>query len=221
MNGWLKALLIVAGILGILLLVRLGVRVSYRENVLRLWLCISPFRIPLYSSAGKKKKKKPKKKKKKPQEKPEEKKKKPKKKRSFREILTMAGEIGGILKRLMRRIRIERLEAEITAAGPDAARAAITYGRLWEAVGTLHALLDNLVTLKRWNVQVGLDYSAEKLRAEGTAEITFRNLYILAMLLGLIRVGWRHRKLIQGEEVPQKESDKDTIEPRGDAAEQG
>lgn len=199
MNGWLIALLITAGILGILLLVRLGVRAAYTDGVLRLWLCISPIRIPIYTGGKKKKKKKSNKKKKKKTESTAPKEKKPKKKRDIREILALAGEAGGIIGRLIRRIRIERLQAVITAAGRDAAAAAITYGQLWEAVGTLHALLDNLVTLKRFDVQVELDYSAEKIQAEGTAEITFRNLYILAMFVGLARSGWRHRSLILGD----------------------
>ncbi len=203
MNGWLLALLITAAILGILLLLRFGLRVAYSAEDLRIWLCISRLRIRIYSSAKKKALKekksktnnaKEKKKKKKPEKQDSEK--KVGKKRSLGEILALISEAGGILARLIRRIRVEELRGHIVAAGPDAAAAAIAYGRIWAAVGTLHALLDNLVTLRRFAVDVSLDYSAEKIRAEGTAEIGFRNLYILAAVLGLVRALWGHRNLL-------------------------
>ncbi len=54
MNGWLLALLITAGILGILLLLRFGLRVEYRNGEAQVYLCIGWIRCPVYSSVRKK-----------------------------------------------------------------------------------------------------------------------------------------------------------------------
>ena len=54
--------------------------------------------------------------------------------------------------------------------------------RLREHVGRRlapHALLDNLVTVKSFAVDVLLDYEGDKTRAEGVFEIAFRNLFSL------------------------------------------
>lgn len=204
MNGWLLALLITAAIVGILMLVRFALRVSYQKEDLRLYFCVSRLRFLVYSSAKKKAGgKKPKKAKKKTDKKEkkdggEAGKEKPKRKRSIGDILSLVAEAGGVVLRLVKRIRIEELRATVVAAGPDAAAAAITYGRIWAGVGTLHALLDNLVTLKRFDVDVGLDYESKKISAEGVLEIGFRNLYILAAIYGIVKALWGHRNLFIG-----------------------
>ena len=57
MNGWLLALLITAGILGILVMLRFGLRVVYMGGEVEVYFCISRIRFRIYASAEKKAKK--------------------------------------------------------------------------------------------------------------------------------------------------------------------
>lgn len=198
MNGWLLALLITAGILGILILLRFGLRVVYAGGETEVYLCISRMRFRVYSSAEKKrqKAKKTQKKANKPSGgKPQE---KEKNRRNLGDILDLLGSVSGVAARLMKHIRVEVLRGRIIVCGKDAASAAIAYGNMWAVVGTLHAVLDNLVTLKSFAVDVILDYEGDKTRTEGVLEIAFRNLYILAAIYGIVKALWKHRNVLQG-----------------------
>ncbi len=138
------------------------------------YFCISRIRFRIYASA-KKKRRRSRKKKKKRGGKPQEKK---KNKRSLGDILELVGSVSGVAARLLKRIRVEVLRGRIIVCRKDAAAAAIAYGNMWAAVGAAHALLDNLVTVKSFAVDVLLDYEGDKTRAEGVLEIAFRNLYV-------------------------------------------
>lgn len=198
MNGWLLALLITAAILGILVLLRFGLRVEYFSGETLVFFCIGRIRIKVYSSVEKKAKKQKKKNRKKDAEKQPGEKKTGKKQFDLRDILSLVREGGGIAARLMKRIRVEELRGQLTVGGSDAASAAIAYGRLWAAVGAAHALLDNLVTVKSFDVDVLLDYGSGNIRAEGVLEIGFRNLYVVAAIYGIIKALWGHKNLFRG-----------------------
>lgn len=185
MNGWLLTLLITAGILGILLLLRFGLRVEYREGEIQVYLCIGWIRVKVYSSI--KKKLKNKKREQKPKHPNPKKQEVEKPKRSFRDVLTLVHALSGIAARLLKRVRVEVLEGRITVCGTDAATAAIAYGRMWGVVGAAHALLDNLVTLRNFAVDVVLDYDGNKTQIEGAVEIRFCGLYILAAIYGMVK----------------------------------
>lgn len=216
MNGWLLALLITAAILGILMLLRFGVRVEYFPEETRVFFCISRLRIRVYSSTQQKKKKKKKKSSRKNGKKPSDGKedgkkvKKEKKKPDLAAILSLVKDGGGVFLRLVKKIRVEELRAEVTVGGPDAAEAAIRYGRLWAAVGAVHALLDNLVTVKAFDVNVLLDFDERNIRAEGILELGFRNLYIMAAIYGVIRALWKHRDLFRASSGSPQKPEKNT-----------
>lgn len=202
MNGWLLALLITAVILGILLLLRLGLRVEYFSGETRVLLCVNRLRIKLYSSAEKKAKKQKQKKKSRTKTVGKasggKKEKKKKDKTELLNILSLIREGGGVVARLIKRIRVEELQGVVTVCGADAASAAIAYGRLWAAVGAVHALLDNLVTVKDFQVNVLLDYEDKKTHAEGIVEIGFRNLYVLAAIYGIVKALWGYKNVFRG-----------------------
>ena len=174
MNGWLLALLITAGILGILVMLRFGLRVVYMGGEVEVYFCISRIRFRIYASAEKKGEEAESKEKKARREAAGKK----KNKRSLGDILELVGSVSGVAARLLKRIRVEVLRGRIIVCGKDAAAAAIAYGNMWAAVGAAHALLDNLVTVKSFAVDVLLDYEGDKTRAEGVLEIAFRNLYV-------------------------------------------
>lgn len=183
MNGWLVALLITALILGILLLLRLGLRVEFAAEKTRFFLCVGCVRVPIHTGKKTKQQKEKNEKKRVENLSGEKKNAGKKKKPALRDMLDLIGEMGGVATRLIKRICIRELSGRITAGGTDAASAAIAYGRLWAVVGAVHALLERLVTVKAFDVGVELDYESSKIHAEGVLEVSFRILYILAALL--------------------------------------
>lgn len=197
MNGWLVALLITALILGILLLLRLGLRVEFAAEKTRFFLCVGCVRVPIHTGKKTKQQKEKNEKKRVENLSGEKKNAGKKKKPALRDMLDLIGEMGGVATRLIKRICIRELSGRITAGGTDAASAAIAYGRLCAVVGAVHALLERLVTVKAFDVGVELDYESGKIHAEGVLEVSFRILYILAALFGALKVLWRHRDLFR------------------------
>ncbi len=220
MNGWLLALLITAGILGILLLLQFGLRVEYRKGETQVHLFIGWIRVKVYSSLKKKTDKQSKKQI--SRQSHSQKRKKDKSKKSLHDLLSIASTLGRIVARLVKRIRVEVLEGCITVSGADAAAAAIAYGRMWAAVGSAHALLDNLVTLKDFSVDVALDYDGDKTHVEGVAEIRFRSIYILAAIYGVVKALKGNPKVIRKSGASPlkltKEAAADAISQKKDAA---
>jgi hypothetical protein len=191
-KGFVIAILITAAVLGILLTLRFGLRVQYRGGNYKIWFIINFIKICLYDSTRKKKKKA-----KKSKKKDEKKKSGEKPKRDWRELLSMIRSMGGVVGRLIRRIRVDVCRATVTVGGKDAASAATNYGRIWAAIGGLHALLDNTVTLKEYRVGAVLDYERESITAEGLVEISFRNLYILAAIYGFVMALREHKNVFR------------------------
>ena len=192
MNGWILALLITAGLLGILLLLRLRLRAEYFSGEVQVWLCVARLRFSLYSSIERKTKKKEGRKKTgagKVVQKETRKSNGP----GFhaRDLAGALGELGGVAARLLKRVRVEELRGRVTAGGADAAEVAITYGRLWAVVGAVHALLERFVLLKSFDVDVLMDFESDKTRVEGVTEIGFRCVYLLAAALSIGNILWK------------------------------
>ncbi|MBE6933788.1 MAG: DUF2953 domain-containing protein [Ruminococcaceae bacterium] len=94
---------------------------------------------------------------------------------------------------LRRKIRVKRLELQVTAAGDSPYDAAVHYGQAWVAVGLLMSPLEQLFTIKKRNIQVGCDFEAEDTKVYFRADITIT----LWRLLSLIaKYGWRAIKAI-------------------------
>lgn len=211
MNGWLAALLITALILGILLLLRLGLRVELAAEKTRFFLCVGCVRIPIHTGKKTKQQKEKNEKKRIENLSGEKKNAGKKKKPALRDMLDLIGEMGGVATRLIKRICIRELSGRITAGGTDAASTAIAYGHLWAVVGAVHALLERLVTVKSFDVGVELDYESRKVYAEGVLEVSFRILYILAALFGALKVLWRHRDLFRENDGVSHKAEKHVV----------
>lgn len=176
---FLKVLLIVLAVLWLLSLIRLGGRVRYGAEGLFVFLLLGPVKLRLFpakeESGGewKPKPKKEKPKKKKPavaeQHKKEPKEGQPGTLSRLMQLLPVAGQACGALKR---KIRIDDLDLQLIWGGSDPAAIALGYGQANAALGMIWPILDNNFKVKRHSFQVGLDYDRAQPGVELTAALT-------------------------------------------------
>lgn len=176
---FLKVLLIVLAVLWLLSLIRIGGRVRYGAEGLFVFLLLGPVKLRLFpaeeESGGERqsKPKKEKRRKKKPAA-AEKHRKEPKEGQSgtlsrLMQLLPVAGEACGALKR---KIRIDDLELELIWGGGDPAAVALGYGQANAALGMIWPILDHNFKVKRHSFQVGLDYDRAQPGVELTAALT-------------------------------------------------
>ena len=177
MTGWLIAL----AILFLLAILPLGVLVKYNADGPLVRIVAGPLKITLFPK--KKKEKKPKKEKKKKKEKPKKEKKSKKKKAESKEKKKEKG--GSILDFLplvkvaldflgdfRRKLRINRLELKLIMAGGDPCDLAMNYGKAWAALGNLFPLLERAFVIKKRDVEVECDFTAEETTVLANVQIT-------------------------------------------------
>lgn len=180
--GWLIAL----GILVLLGCIPLGIRVQYNADGFAADLLTGPVRIHLY---------------------PREKTRKPKEKTKAAEstgTATTAQPLkkGGSLSKfipyvkiasdflgdLRRKLRIKKLKMHLCMAGDDPCDLAVNYARAWAAVGNILPQLERLFVIKKRDIRVLCDFTAEQTTINFRADITIT----VARALGLcMRYGWR------------------------------
>lgn len=182
--GWLIAL----GILILIGFIPVGVRVKYNSDGPLVRLIVGPVKYTLVP--GKKKEKKPKKEKKakkkdelqtQPPPAPKEKKKQTGGKLTdFIPLVKVALDfLGDFIKRL----KFNRLEVKLILAGDDPCDLAMNYGRAWAALGNLLPLMDNGLNIKKRNLEIECDFTADETLVIAGADITITVGRTLALLL--------------------------------------
>ena len=182
--GWLIAL----GILILIGFIPVGVRVKYNSDGPLVRLIVGPVKYTLVP--GKKKEKKPKKKKKakkkdelqtQPPPAPKEKKKQTGGKLTdFIPLVKVALDfLGDFIKRL----KFNRLEVKLILAGDDPCDLAMNYGRAWAALGNLLPLIDNGLNIKKRNLEIECDFTADETLVIAGADVTITVGRTLALLL--------------------------------------
>ena len=182
--GWRIVLWLICALAAILMLViflPVGIRVRYRQGVLKLWYTVGPIRLLRY---------------------PEDAKAQEKRKNSRINLRTVLDEpikanrkydnvIGdfwaelkttlGLLWHLRPKLRIKRLVLKLHLAGEDPAALAMQYGGAWAAVGGLLPLLEEAFVLKKRELDVDSDFSGGTTTLEAKLDIS----------IGLGRLLWR------------------------------
>lgn len=153
--GWIIALGVLAG----LSILPIGIRVRYDESGLRIVCNIGAIRFLLYP--GKKRKERSRKEK---ADTGKAQTAKPKPKRGgdfaqFRELLRIVLDFLGDLRR---KLRVKTLEMRLVMAGDDPCDLACNYGRAWAALGALKPWLAKAFTIRRQDVRIECDFTAEK-----------------------------------------------------------
>ena len=148
--GWLIALVVIAAIL----FCPLGVRAIYRQDDSGVWLLVGPFHFRVYPARDKKKKN---------QNASEKKEKKNLFKGGrYSDFLPVARAVYRFLEELRRKVLVKRLELKVVLAGDDPADLAINYGKAWAALGNVTPHLERLFIIKRRNLEVECDFTAEE-----------------------------------------------------------
>ncbi len=88
---------------------------------------------------------------------------------------------------ITRRLRLNRLEVKIIMAGDDPCDLATNYGRAWAAIGNLVPQLERFFVIKKRDLQVECDFTAEKtlIFAHLELTITLGRLVRLAVVYGI------------------------------------
>lgn len=174
MTGWLIAF----GILLLLVLLPLGVVVKYNAEGPQVRVIAGPLRFTVFPA--KKKEKKPKK------EKPTKDKKAKKQKAASSATAEKKQEKGGSILDFMplarlvlefltdfrHKLRLNRLDLKVIMAGGDPADLAVNYGRAWVGIGNLFPLLERAFVIKKRNVEVQCDFTAEQTTVIARLDIT-------------------------------------------------
>ena len=182
--GWL----ILLAVLILLVILPLGVSVVYNTDGLSACLVLGPVRLTLYPR--KKKNKKPKGKT------PEENKRENAKKSpdqpaktggSLTDFLPLIPVALDFLGDLRRKLRVKRLEMKLIMAGDDPCDLAVNYGKAWAVLGNIIPHLERLFVIKKRDLQVECDFTAEKtlIYAGLDISITFGRLTALAVRYGI------------------------------------
>lgn len=86
------------------------------------------------------------------------------------------------------RLRFKDLYLKLVLAGDDPCDLAMNYGRAWAALGDLAPVLDNVLNIKKRDLEIECDFLAEQTLVNAGADITItvgRTLYLL------VRYGYR------------------------------
>ena len=206
MTGWI-ILAAAAALLLLLLSMPVGLRFSWREEG-RLALRIGPLRLTLYPPGAEKeareekpeKKKKKKKKAKKDadvQEKEERKRTPPTREQILYSVDKLSALAGRLIRRFFRGVRVDPLLLHLTVAGEDPADTAVLYGRLSGAAAALLPALRRVVTIRREDIFIGLDFQREHWLVEADVGVRMRLGRLLALALAALfggiswYLGWR------------------------------
>ena len=188
--GWLITL----GILLLLGLLPLGVSAVYDEDGPLVRIIAGPFRFKVFPTAQNKKKK-DKNKDKQTKEKDQGKSQKasgkksetkPKKKGGpITDFLPLVKVVLDFLNGFRKKLRVKKLELKVIMAADDPCDLAVNYGKAWTAVGNLMPALERVLVIRKRDIEVECDFTADKTRVFADLDITI-TLGRLLSLVGLL-----------------------------------
>ncbi len=173
--GWL-----IAGVILLLIgFTPVGVRIRYNAEGALVQVILGLIKLTLVPA--KKKEKKPKKKpekqaKKKEDTIPSEPSPAPKEKKKsggpITDFLPLVEVALDFLGSFITRLRFDNLELKLILAGDDKCALATNYGKAWAALGNLLPLLDNVMNIKRRNLEIECDFVASQTTVIAAADVT-------------------------------------------------
>lgn len=200
MNGLFLALLILL-ILFLIGQIRIGAQAEYCEQGLFVRVRIGAFLVPVFPANPKtEKKKKPKQ-----TDAPQQKKKKG---GLLKLALKFIPLVLDTLKRFCRRLRVDRLDMELTVCAPDPADAAISYGRANALLGSLWQPITQTFHVKDGRAHVALDFDSDKstIYILASLSLTVAQTLVLAVVFGWRALGILIRNRT-GRETPTEQGE--------------
>ena len=199
-------IMVVMLVLLLLLLIPVGAQAEYDEPGLTLWLRIGALRLKLYPRPSKPEgEKKPKKEKKKK----EKEKEKPKKGGTLKLIMELIPVAVDALGRLKRALLIKRLRLYFCFGGEDPAKAAMSFGGASAGAGMLVPLLRNNFRVREMDIRNSVDFTATDTRVYANADIRVR---IGAVLAIAVLAGVRALKIFLRQNKTEKNERSKSVE---------
>ena len=188
----MTALLIILAIIVLLALLPLGISFRYDADGVGVRLIVGLLKFRVYP--GKKKKEKPEKPvseaEKEPEvtEKPIPKAALKKTGGSFTDFIPLAKTALSSLNVLRRKVRVKRLEMKLVMAGDDPSDLALNYGRAWTALGNLWPYLETYLVIKKRDVDIQCDFTAQKTTVTARVDVTVT---LSRLLCWVCKYGWK------------------------------
>ena len=172
----MTVLIVAAVLLGLFMFIqiRVGVTLEYIAQSLTVKLRIGAFWIPLYPGR------------KEGTDKAKSRKQTPAKKESSKSksrFLPFAPCVFRAVKRVLCLLRVDRLDMSVQVGGRDPGDTALLYGRLNAAVASFWGPFRSFVNVKSADVHLGVDFDAEKTRAQGSVSVSWRLSQLLSTVL--------------------------------------
>ena len=184
---WLIALAVIGLLIFLVLLIPLGVSATYDDRGPLVRVIAGPVRFQIYPKKKKEDQAAKVKKTGKTLVSAGEKKEAQKKKGGrFKEFMPYVQMGLDLLNDLRRKIRVRRLELKLILAGDDPCDLAMAYGGAWAAVGNLIPLLESCFVIKKRDIDVGCDFTAEETLVTARLDMTisFGRILNLAAVYG-------------------------------------
>ena len=196
MMGWI-VLGAIAAALVLIFLVRVGGTVEYSRSGTLVHLRAGPLRIQVYPPKPRKKSAKP------PEEQPE-----PKpggQLDTLKAILPLVAEAAG---QLRRKVRVDRLLLDVTAATADPAMTAMAFGGINAAIGMIWPLLENNFNIGERRIRTKADFNLTEPEAYlyGAFSLRLGQAVLLALTLGI-----KFLKLWSGQNQKQIQGKKEAV----------
>lgn len=217
MTGWI-VLLVLAILVLLVCLVRLGVAAGYDERGGWVKVHLGPKWVTLYPidphKAAKRQEKKARKAEKKAQKPTQEEPDKPTLGGALDLALDLLPDVKEAAGRFRRRLRIDDLTLYLEWGEPDPADAAIHYGQAWGAAEAIAAFLEANFRVKHRDLSLDLNYQLDKPRLTLRAALSLTVAQLLAIVLPL---GWAVMKTICNRRKQRQEAAAAAPERKGEA----
>ena len=166
----------VAAFLLLILFIPIGIRARYDEQGGFVWITAGPLRFVLQPDKNSKAK-------------ASEvisgfAKKKSAKGGKLSDFFPLLGDVLELLSELRRKLRVKKLVFKVILAGDDPCDLAVNYGKAWTAVGNLMPRLEQFLVIKKRNIEVECDFTADKTLIFADVHITIP----LVRLLGIVLI---------------------------------
>lgn len=159
--GWLIAFAILAGIA----MLPVGIRGLYRDSETGVWLLVGPLKFRLYPTKPKEENRTSHSKKKTANS-------NGKKGGKLQDFLPLAQTVLDFLNQLRKKVGVKNLELKVILAGDDPCDLAVNYGRAWAALGNLMPQLDRALKIRKKDIEVECDFTAETTRVYAKVDAT-------------------------------------------------
>lgn len=156
----------------------LGICAQYDQGEAQAWIIVGPLRFPIYPRrTGKAKKRAAGKTKSKDSFESHAQVKK--KSRSFTDYFPILQLVLDFLIDFRAKLRINELRFKAILAGGDPCDLSINYGRAWAALGNIMPLLERCFVIKKRNLEIACDYTADVTQITGYVNMTITASHIL------------------------------------------